>query len=433
MKKPLTVAPFRALRYSSKIGKMEEVVAPPYDVISPELQDQLYDRSPYNVVRLILGKEESSDTTERNRYSRAAETFHEWVEKKILIRDEKPALYLYEQSFEGADGKRQTRRGFIGLRRLEKLGGAIVPHEKTMAGPKRDRLKLFQSCHAHFSCVFSLYSDPEEAIQKILRPHYSDSAVIDLVDDNRIRNRLWRLTDPALLKKVDEVMQEKKLFIADGHHRYETALHYRDWMREKFPQAGEEAPFHYVMMYFNEISDPGLLIYPTHRLVLSPPHSDEERILAQLRESFEVSSFKSGHSKFLQALQECRGVRHAFGLAFSRGDPCHLVLAKEGEFEDQLDVNLVHDILFQKLLGRKEAEDHDPEKIRYIKDAESLFQELAAGRNRIGVFLNSPTASELVRYVGGGRLLPPKTTFFYPKLLSGLVLNPIYPEERVTI
>lgn len=231
----MTLIPFRGIRFNPQVvGELDRVMAPPYDVISAKRQQQLYDASPYNIVRIDFGQQQPHDTEGNDRYSRAASELEAWLQKKALIQDEEPSLYLYEQTFSYAD-KSYARRGFFAARRIEPLGKRIRPHEKTLSGPKVDRLLLMKATEANLSPIFCLYSDPSQQVTAMLAASYETKPVYDFVDRDGIREKLWRVTDPKIFKEVDHLFAEKDLFIADGHHRYETAITYRDWRRAQTP------------------------------------------------------------------------------------------------------------------------------------------------------------------------------------------------------
>lgn len=437
-----TVAPFRGVRYNpEKIGSLNEVTAPPYDVISEEGQNRLYAKNPYNVVRLILGRQDATDTEANNRYTRAAADFKEWIDRKVLIRDSEPSFYLYEQAFEveGLVPPRRTRRGFLCLRKLEDFReGRVQPHENTLPGPKADRLRLMKACGANFSPIFVLYSDPEKHLTRLFNPAFNSKPEIDFVDDSHVRHRLWKISDQAVFHGVDAVLREKKLFIADGHHRYETSLAYRAWMKEKQPGADETAPFNYTMMFFCETSDPGLLILPTHRVVKNAPHFNGERLRLALREYFDFESFRPEHrEEFLQALNQAGPGVHAFGLTIAKDPHLHLILLPRDKVTripalsrlpqalQNIDAAILHHFILRDVLKISEADEKDPHCLRYVKESRQVFEAMEDRETQVAVFMNPPPMEDLRKVVEAGLILPPKTTFFHPKLLTGLVINKI--------
>lgn len=422
---PPRIAPFRALRYS-KTSDLARLVAPPYDVISPELQASLYERHPQNIVRLILGRESAADTPDDNRYTRAARDLETWVREKILIRDERPAIYLYEEEFERAGCghlRRCRRRGFLALQRLEGLGEGVRPHEKTIGRAKEDRLRLIQNCHANLSPVFALYADPRGEVNSLLAPWFEGEPKVDLLDDESVRHRLWRVEEAGVIGALTRLFSSRTLYLADGHHRYETALAYREWMKKRCPEAGPEAPFHYLLMYYNALEDPGLVILPTHRVLLDVK---PKFLLERLGRELEIRQI-GDRGLLLKELWERGRERHCFGIAFPESQCLAL-----GWDQEAIDVLLVHEILIRKILGFTDEDERDAAKILYVRDEAEVFRFLEEGRNRIGIFLNPPRPEDFRRVVEQGIILPPKSTYFYPKLLSGLLIQPIDPREEVT-
>ena len=283
------IVPFKGVLYNpAKVGDLGKVMAPPYDVISPKKQDELYERHPNNIIRIILAKTTSEDRPGSDRYSRAATDLGKWVGEGVLTQDEKPAIYYYTQTYTEKDGTKHTRKGFIGLSRLVDFGKGIHPHERTLSGPKADRLQLMQACDANMSCIFTLYSDPALRVNKLLEGAIAGKAPdIDVTDDDGIVNRIWRVDDKQTLNGVIESMSDKSLFIADGHHRYETALNYRNMMREKAGSFTGDEPFNFIMMYFSNMDDEGMTIWPTHRVVHSLKNFDADSFLASCKEYFD--------------------------------------------------------------------------------------------------------------------------------------------------
>jgi uncharacterized protein (DUF1015 family) len=442
------IAPFRGLRYDLAAVDPAKVTAPPYDVIGEALQKRLYERDPHNVVRLILGYQFPEDTESDNRYTRARAELTAWIRKGVLRRDEEPSFYLYEQEFKLKDGTRHVRRGFLALRRLEEFGqGRIQPHEKTLAGPKADRLLLMKSCHANLSPIFSLYSDPERVLKRLLEPHFQDRPLADFADDDGVRQRLWRVRDTELFRRTDELVGRKNLFIADGHHRYETALAYRDWKRAGPEGAGapEDASFNYVLMFFSDMEDPGLVILPTHRVLHDWPGFDTGVFREKLGSLFAIRAFPGGSEPLLRAMKEegMRGMQ-SFGLVLPGEAPLLLTLARDrrdaipalkgvpGPSRD-VDTLILHQVIFRQLLGLKEEDDKDPRFMSFVKDAREAIEAVKEPGTNAAFLLNTTPMNVLKGVVETGMVLPPKTTFFYPKLLSGLVFNPIDAGERASI
>jgi uncharacterized protein (DUF1015 family) len=436
------IIPFRGVLYNAaKVGDMSKVMAPPYDVISPEKQDALYSRHPNNIVRLDLGKTGPGDTDANDRYTRAAATMHKWLSEGVLTRDENPALYFYTQSYALKDGTKQTRKGFISLAKLVDFGKGIHPHEKTLSGPKADRLKLMQASDANFSCIFSLYSEPNLGINSILdRAAKNRAPAIDVKDDDGIENTLWRIDDPSVIRAVTIAMEDKTLFIADGHHRYETALNYRNMMREKAGSYTGDEPYNYVMMYLSNMDDTGMTIWPTHRVVHSLKDFNAEPFLAECAKYFTVSEFaylpstEAGkREEFLKKLEASD--RTAFGLHIRRRDTYYVLTVKSADTMDRvfgstipdvfkdLDVTVLHSLVFAKILGMTQEAQEKQQNLIYIKSSEEALNAMKDDNNQL-VFLLNPTKIEQVKAVAeAGFVMPQKSTYFYPKLLTGLTIN----------
>ena len=439
------IIPFNGLLYNArKVGDLSRVMAPPYDVISPKLQDTLYARHPNNIVRLILGKINPDDSTENDRYRRAAADLSKWINDGVFVRDERPAIYYYTQSYALKDGTRHTRRGFIALSRIEEFGkGGIHPHERTLSGPKADRLKLMQACGTNLSCIFSLYSDPgrklncslEEAVKTAL-------PLIDVRDDDGIENRLWRIEEPAVIKAVAEGMKNRPLFIADGHHRYETALNYRDMMREKNKNSTGTEPYDYVMMYFSNMDDEGMTIWPTHRVIHSLKSFDGVKFIGICKEFFDIVEFRYNNdtepevrTRFLKTLETEGREKTSFGLHIRHRDAYYVLMIKTPETMGlvfgagipdvfkKLDVTVLHSLILSKILGITQEAQERQENLVYVKSHEEAINACGKDGNQL-VFLLNPTRIEQVRAVAeAGYVMPQKSTYFYPKLLSGLVIN----------
>ena len=419
------IVPFRGFRYSQSSVAIEDVIAPPYDVISPEQQARLYDRSPYNVVRLVLGRES-------DRYASAARFFEDWQKKHVLVRDEKPSLYVLHQTFEDQGGALTTRKGFIALCKLEEFDkNVVLPHEKTLAKPREDRFALFKATRANFSQVFSLYSDPENEVDENLNGFVRSTPEVEVTFEN-VQNRMWQLQDVGIIKKVQQVLHAKQALIADGHHRYETALAYRDFVRAQNPKVPASDLSNYVMMYFTNIEDRGLVIYPTHRIVHSLPNFDGAKFLEAVGRFFIVRECKDKES--LQLGLESSAVR-SFG-AVIQGDQKMVLLTlkptmKAGEIVNEtfpeevkeLDVTLLHTIILSDILGISAESQEQKLNLEYSKSADESIEMVRSGKAQI-CFLMNPTKIEEVRRVAKARFtMPQKSTFFYPKLLSGLVIN----------
>ncbi len=437
----LEVEPFRAVRYAEGApGGLSRRIAPPYDVISPAQRDALASRDPHNVVELILPQDRPGE----DRYARAGRTWRQWLAEGVLREDAEPALYVLHQRFSW-DGEPRLRRGFLARLRLREFAdGVVLPHEKTLSGPKADRLALFQEVRANLSPIFSLYPDERGEVDALLAPavdRLPDAAASGDDGHGPIENRLWRVGDPGVIGRVREAMAARRAYIADGHHRYETALNYAKQADARRPDPG--APHHFVLSYFCAMSDPGLLILPTHRLLHGLPGFELGRLLAAAGGEFTITPIQEdlkeeeGRSRALAALREAGERRPSF-LAVDRGRAALLSLSPglrlEGIVElprssevRGLDVTLLHGLVFQRILGLSPASQERKENLDYVKDAAEAVAAVAAGTAQAAFLLN-PTRMGQVRSVAeAGEAMPQKSTFFYPKLPSGLVFNPLVP------
>ncbi len=416
MKEP-SVAPFRAVRYDpKKVGGWARVVAPPYDVINEKMQKARYERDPHNVVRLILGMHSPTDHEGDNRYTRAAQSLHEWLKQGILVEESKPAFYLYEQTFLLKGKGSCVRRGFLALKKLEEFQkGKVIPHEKTLSGPKADRLLLMKACRANLSPVFALYADPEKKLTAVLQSYFNAQPDADFVDEDGVRQRVWRVCDPELFTTANEVLSEKKLFIADGHHRYETALAFRDWIQS------EDPAFNYILMFFAETSDPGLLILPTHRVLHDWPSFDPQTFLKALEADFNIQII-SPREEFLKKLAQEEGCRLAIGMLL-KGNPHQYILIPKNDHDPRLgvDTQTLHEKILKGVLHFSEEDQKNPQFLNFVKDRDEAMQMKDEGGGQAVFLLNPPLMEALEKIVEKGKILPPKTTYFYPKLLTGLV------------
>jgi len=401
------VNPFYGVRYNpDKINDFSSILAPPYDVISPTEQNELYEKSPYNVVRLILSKGEGDE-----KYTQASKTFRIWMVEELLIRDREPCIYPYYQEFE-EDGKTITRKGFIGAVRLEDFSSKrILPHERTFPKHKQDRLKLTIACRANLSPVFAIYSDPEGRVQKSIEEKLPEKPIIDAIGGDGVKSRLWRVFDSDLISEVKSHMTNRNLLIADGHHRYETALEYRDIQRKIFGMDSVDKPYEYVMMYLCRGEDEGLLIKPTHRVVKNLGSLNVKGFLKKLNERFNLE--KVSFNKGISAL----GPRE---FAVFTGDPDLVFKASLKEplpvSYKNLGVILLHNLVFNEIIKEEEAE------ILYTKSIKEVVS-LVKGEYKLAFILPNISALDIFEVSMANEKMPHKTTYFYPKLLSGLVFH----------
>ncbi len=413
------IKPFQALLYNRNIN-IADVIAPPYDVISSKYQDELYAKSPLNIVRLILGRE-------NDRYSASAETLKEWRKKEILVRHTVPSLYFLSQTFSIPGGKKVERKGFIAACLLEDFGkGSVFPHEKTLSKPKEDRFKLLQSMHTMFSQIFSIYADSERRLDTYLKEGMSGTPYVE-VEFEGVVNKLWTCDDNKVYLAISEFMKHQKVVVADGHHRYETALMYRNALRLSNPDHTGKEAYNFVPMFFANIHDPGLVIFPTHRILHSLRKFEQKKFLASLNELFYLDNYKN-----LQELNSAleKETKHAFGLILPEAPQYVLVRLKDASMVEtsaqpsvitQLDVSILHINIFMNILHISEEAQLKKLNLDYVRDASDAAHAVMKGKAQ-AAFIMNPTRMEQVRIVAEtGFTMPQKSTYFYPKLLSGLV------------
>jgi len=433
------IHPFRALYYNpSRIQELWKVVTQPYDKISPPMQSRYYRSSPYNLVRVIRGRIHADDNPQDNVYLRAARCFQEWIENRILVSDSEPAIYPYDQEYEvpGRPGSKKVRRGFIAVCRLEDYSARIIhPHEETLSAPKTDRLELLKATRAHFGQIFVLYSDPAGLVESLLAERAREKAWEQATDEYQTLHSVRRITEPQAIREVVAAMAAKKLVIADGHHRYETALAYRDYCRSR---GISDNRAEYVMMTFVRMETDGLTILPTHRLVHSLPTFDWAEFLSKARSIFEAEEFpvqgeeQNWESRFLESLARAGGEGPAFGAYAGRGKLALLRLRSRFGLESalndlpptlrRLDVILLHRLILEQILGIDRQAVREEKNLTYHREFPAAAGAVANGEAQLCLLLN-PTPVEAVRINAlDGLTLPQKSTDFYPKLLSGLAI-----------
>ena len=436
MVKSARILPFRGLCYNPEKVDYKEVVAPPYDVISGRQEQELITRSPYNIVRLILSKEEGG----LDRYAHAQQLLNHWIKERVLNFDPQPAIYFYLQDYALEDGTQLTRKGFIALCMLEDYSsGNIFPHEKTHQKQIDDRLKLMRACRANLSPILSLYTDPDLTINEAFLEKHHENPLLDMVDNDGVRHRFYRVTDPEALDLAIQTLAEKKLLIADGHHRYATALAYKKEMEEKYGPS-EGAPYNYIMMYFTNTSDRGLTILPSHRLIHDLEGLEMEAFLAKIRESFDVMEFsfvtdaeeETRRVRFFDALRATQGKHIAFGLYIQKRHCFCLLVLKEEAKRDPVFQSMPHSIrhmaipIFNELVLRRLLKlDTDQKRqahINIIKNNRKAIDLIHTGRFQMAFLFNPNTLDEIHDVISENQVMPQKSTFFYPKLLTGLVI-----------
>ncbi len=434
------IYPFRAWRYSPSAVRLDDVVTQPYDKISPAMQQAYYQRSPYNLVRIILGLPELFDA-ERGEsvYSRAASHFRAWREQGVLVQEKDPCVFAYSQRFQVPGSQTvKTRRGFIALGKLHDYSEQVVfRHEQTLSKPKTDRLNLLKATHAHFGQIFMLYSDPAGSVEQIL---YQDPgpAEAEVTDEYGVLHRLWRISDPAAIRLLSTAMADKKLIVADGHHRYETALNYSKNYAAAEPAPAEHNPSDLpqppypeaaVMMTFVNMDSDGLVILPTHRVVHSLAGFDPAAFAAAAKEFFTVDALAidsaPGYIDLLGRQQGAAFVavtRAGALLLRSRPEPIAAALAQLPDRQRQLDLTHLHSILLDRILSLDAEKVREQTNLRYLRDAAEAVDQVRRGEADV-TFLTNPVTMEQLREVAfAGDVMPQKSTDFFPKLLSGLTI-----------
>ena len=436
------VRPFRGVRYDvAQVGALADVVAPPYDVIDAGLQERLYQTSPYNVIRLELNRAETTDSDTENRYTRAAGYLRSWLRQGILRTDDHPALYLYEQTFQ-VEGQPHTRKGFLARVRLEPFGqGKIFPHEQTLAGPKADRLALYQATGFNLSPIFGLYPDASNEVLRTLEAGLRDRAPLEATDHLGVINRLWLVTDPGAQTAIQGLMSSRPIFIADGHHRYETGLRYSSLLAEAKQLGGSDDPANFCMMMLVGMSDPGLLILPTHRLFSGFPGLTAEELASRLAPEFEIERVGLGPAGCRAAWDSIArsGEQDLLGFGTAADDSWLLARLRSDETMDRLapaqsadwralGVSILHVLVIDHLLSKDSSSEPQPgpgPTCRYVHLISEVIDAFSAHGCDLACLV-PPARMEHVEAIASSlETMPPKSTYFYPKLLTGLVFNPL--------
>lgn len=433
------VLPFRGILYNkAQVDDLAAVVAPPYDVISAKEQNNLYARHGSNVIRLILGKSENGDQSQHDVHRRASRYFSQWLEQGVLYRDPAPAFYLTSVEF-SVGGQRISRYGVIGQVRLEPFEkGIVLPHERTFSKVKSERLQLMKACNTNFSPIFGLYSDDCGLLERLLSHVDNQEPYMDIEDSQGQRHCLWRLTDQRLLDFVTQSMQHKRIYIADGHHRYETALSYRNWVQANRAGFSENHPSNFVMMSLSSLEDRGLIILPAHRLLKEVPRSHTAQLFHKASEYFEIHSF-AFDSNSEAALRKAetflaeKAQKNAIGVFIQERSAIDVLVLKDGVmdhcFADEpeplrdLDVTVLTRLLMMELLGFDQTRLDDESKITYRTTADSAVRAVLQHDADLAFILNPTRIEQVQRVAEQGLIMPRKSTYFYPKVISGQVMN----------
>ena len=447
------VAAFKGVTYNvDKIINFERIVTPPYDVIPEAEQEEYYEIDPYNIIRLILGKKKIGDSDWDNRYTRAADLFKRWDSEEILIRSQFPSIYLISIEYQSPDKtEMRTRWGFIALVRIEENDSSVIlPHEKTFTFHREDRLKLMRACNAQFSPVFGLYEDQANVVMSKFGKIMDAPPKISFKERSGCSYKMWEVNTASVIKDIASEMSSKSITIADGHHRYESARNFRNLMRSRHGIHEFGRPYEYVMMYLSNITDKGLTILPSHRLIKSYPDFKIPKFLSVARTWFDIIPFPFSNNDqervkktFLDELQRHGRNTTAIGFCHSGSRSFYLLCLKSGAREalgndlhpllKELDVLTLSRLILQRILGIK-REDLDDEKIiQYESNTGAALSSVLSGDYQMVFLLNPTKIKQIIEVTGNFLLMPRKSTYFYPKILTGLVFNKIDPHEIIQI
>jgi uncharacterized protein (DUF1015 family) len=420
------IKPFRAVIYNQeKVKNLASMVCPPYDVISSQEQEHYHDLSPYNLIHILLGK----DIPGEDKYQRAADYFRGWLKDAILIQDEKPSIYFYSQEY-NFRGEKRMRLGFISLLRLGEENSAVFGHEHTRLEPKEDRFKLIKQVKANLSPIFVIFPDKKRIIQRTYRRHIQGKPpFIDITDDNKIIHKLWRIDAPEIIESMQSSMSGENIFIADGHHRYEVACAYRDeMMRNAGEVSNAEGSLNYIEAYFTNTDSRGLAILPVHRLLKSDSPMDTKGFLKSIGEYFDVEEVR-GKTQFFFLLEKAGLTEHLLGMYKDRRywllrlrniGILDKMLGDKPKVYRTLDICILNHIILKKILG---VDLENKEVLQFSPDADEFIEAVDNNPAYTAFFLNPVKVQQIIAVALDGERFPAKSTYFYPKVLSGLVIN----------
>ncbi|MFC1558600.1 DUF1015 domain-containing protein [candidate division KSB1 bacterium] len=437
------IKPFQGLLYNRKvIDNIENVVAPPYDVISEKEQQALYRKHKYNIIRLILGKEYTSDTDKHNRYTRTAKLFADMQRGKILLRDKKPSFYYYVQNYSLPGGMQLERKGILTLLKITEFDESVVlRHERILAKPFEDRVNLIKECRANFSPIFMIYSDKKNVVNSLFEPFLKKTSYFSYTDNWGVKHSLQKISDGELALQVEKAFRRKQLIIADGHHRYSASLAYRNYMRKMQKSRLSDAPYDYTMVYLTSMEDEGLSVLPIHRMVHSLESYDKERVLKKMFRYFKIEMVLFNRDDVAEQLDSIKAdmarIRKntVFVLYFRSDNRLYLLRGLKDKIADALarlgvsselaglDVIVLHKIVFEKILSISKTAQEKQKNIHYIKGNANFLNELSRDNYQMAFFMNPLSAVDIYNVVKKAEILPQKSTFFYPKLTSGFVIN----------
>ncbi|GAO04433.1 DUF1015 domain-containing protein [Anaeromyxobacter sp. PSR-1] len=439
------IVPFRGVRYAATRGRaLGQLLAPPYDLVSLEQRDELLRRSPENIAHVAIGEERAGDGPGSNKYTRAAELWTGWMQRGVLRRDPGPALYALEQAFWAPDGRQARRRGFLAAVRLHEFSeGVIVPHEKTLTAPRADRLEILKAVRANLSPIIGLYRDEDRTTSRALEAVAAGELVAETDSDDGVHHRLWRAEQPEVVAALQQAVADKRIFIADGHHRYVSGLAYRKLVEAQRPGLPPGAGHNYILMFLCPMSDPGLMLFPTHRLVFGLKDFSVARLTGALERYFRIETLPedirrpAGRAWAIAKLSEHFGKSSSFLMVTAEDQKARvLTLRDEADLEEAelprnetlraLDVTVLHSVVLQHVLGLSASAQENQESLTYVRDAGEAVNRVLSGEHQVG-FLVNPTPMWQVEAVGdAGETMPQKSTYFYPRLQSGLVMREVF-------
>ena len=430
------VIPFKGLRYNTEMfNNLDDVTAPPYDIISGDEQNALYEKSEYNIVRIDFGKASDADTEADNKYTRAGKALSEWIEKGVLKQEEKPAFYIYEQTFE-YNKTPISLKGIISLVEIEEFEKKIVlPHEETLSKAKADRFDLMNATDANLSQIYSLFLDEDNSIESLIIKLSSGKPDISFVTGDNITQNIWIITDEVATAQITEKFRNKQLFIADGHHRYETALNFRNKRRSENPDA-KNAPYDYVMMMLTSMNDSGLLVFPTHRMVKNIPDFDENMLLGYLTEDFTVSKVYFTEGDYADIITErissvlngkCfalyTGKDYYYRFDLKNANAIDNYITDKSKAYKNLDVTLLHTLVLERFLGIDQSNMANQKNLFYTRDASEAIEAVKSGEYQCSFLINATHVSDIKEVSLANEKMPQKSTYFWPKLVTGIVIN----------
>jgi len=421
----IVIKPFNAVFYNKeKVRNLSSVVCPPYDVISPLQQDYYQKLSPYNLIHILLGR----DVPGEDKYKRSGLLFNSWLKDKIIVKDSKEAIYFYSQQY-NIKGERKTRLGFIALLRLGDEKAPVFGHEHTRIEAKEDRLRVIREVNANLSPIFIVSKDNKRVIQRAFQQLKNEPAFMETVDTEKTIHRIWRIDSPVLLNMIQSGMQNEDAFIADGHHRYEVSCAYRDEMKERLgDKFRETSSLNYTLAYFTNTDQRGLSILPIHRLLTLDSPFEVDKFIPELKKYFDVEEVKD-KSRFFFLMEKLGRAEHAIGMY--KDKRYWLIRLKNVKILDQLisdkpkeyrtlDVSILNHIIFKDILGYDSASRNN---LKYSPNAEDFIELADADPLSIVFFLNPVKMEQIIAVALNGNKMPAKSTYFYPKVLSGLVIN----------